>query len=175
MISPRQRLNTRLSERPDSEFRGQSRVDRAHVTSLCRGVARWLEEARRFRPAGRRDLRRLFELSATRRIASVLVYLLAATATNERINVRVFVNEPDLTMPSVVPLVGGGQLDGARSVRHVRHPLRRAIPTCAHPDAGGVHRLPVAQGLSAARARRTAQFPGAYREIRRNGGSRSCR
>src|SRR5690554_2752212 len=33
-----------------------------------------------------------------------LVYLLANTATNERITIRVFVDEPDLVVKSVVPL-----------------------------------------------------------------------
>jgi NADH-quinone oxidoreductase subunit C len=33
-----------------------------------------------------------------------LVYLLSGTETNERITVRVFLNEPDLTVPSAVPL-----------------------------------------------------------------------
>ena len=36
-----------------------------------------------------------------------LVYLLASTITNERITVRTFLNEPDLTVPSVVPLWAG--------------------------------------------------------------------
>lgn len=36
-----------------------------------------------------------------------LVYLLANTITNERLTVRCFVNEPDLTVPSMVPLWGG--------------------------------------------------------------------
>ena len=30
-----------------------------------------------------------------------LVYLLASTATNERLTVRVYLNEPDLTVPSI--------------------------------------------------------------------------
>jgi NADH-quinone oxidoreductase subunit C len=33
-----------------------------------------------------------------------LVYLLAATATNQRLTVRVFVDDPEPTVPSVVPL-----------------------------------------------------------------------
>jgi NADH-quinone oxidoreductase subunit C len=33
-----------------------------------------------------------------------LVYLLANTATNDRLTVRTFLNEPDLTLPSAVPL-----------------------------------------------------------------------
>jgi NADH-quinone oxidoreductase subunit C len=36
-----------------------------------------------------------------------LVYLLAGTATNARLTVRVFLNEPDLSVPSVVPLWEG--------------------------------------------------------------------
>jgi NADH-quinone oxidoreductase subunit C len=36
-----------------------------------------------------------------------LVYELASTATNERLAVRVFVDEPDVTVPSVVPLWEG--------------------------------------------------------------------
>ena len=36
-----------------------------------------------------------------------LVYLLANTRTNERITVRMFVNEPDLSVPSAVPLWSG--------------------------------------------------------------------
>src|SRR5882757_9105364 len=36
-----------------------------------------------------------------------LVYLLASTATNERVTLRVFLNEPDITVPSAVPLWEG--------------------------------------------------------------------
>jgi NADH-quinone oxidoreductase subunit C len=36
-----------------------------------------------------------------------LVYLLCNTATNERLTLRVFVNEPDLSVPSAVPLWQG--------------------------------------------------------------------
>lgn len=36
-----------------------------------------------------------------------LAYLLAATATNERITLRVFLNEPELTVPSATPLWKG--------------------------------------------------------------------
>jgi len=36
-----------------------------------------------------------------------LVYLLASTATNERLTVRVYLNEPDLKVPSMVPLWAG--------------------------------------------------------------------
>ena len=36
-----------------------------------------------------------------------LVYLLANTITSERLTVRCFLNEPDLTVPSMVPLWSG--------------------------------------------------------------------
>ena len=36
-----------------------------------------------------------------------LVYLLASTDTNERLTLRCYVNEPDLTVPSAVPLWEG--------------------------------------------------------------------
>jgi NADH-quinone oxidoreductase subunit C len=36
-----------------------------------------------------------------------LVYLLASTTTNERLTLRAFLNEPDLTVPSAVPLWEG--------------------------------------------------------------------
>jgi NADH-quinone oxidoreductase subunit C len=36
-----------------------------------------------------------------------LVYLLASTETNERITIRTFVNDPEPTLPSVVPLWEG--------------------------------------------------------------------
>jgi NADH-quinone oxidoreductase subunit C len=36
-----------------------------------------------------------------------LVYLLANTTTNERLTIRVYLNEPDLTVPSMVPLWAG--------------------------------------------------------------------
>ena len=36
-----------------------------------------------------------------------LVYLLASTVTTERLTVRVFLNEPELSIPSVVPLWEG--------------------------------------------------------------------
>ncbi len=61
----------------------------------------------RLRHAGRPDRRRLPELSATRRDRFGVVYLLANTTTGERLIVKTFVNEPDPTLPSVVPLWKG--------------------------------------------------------------------
>ena len=39
------------------------------------------------------------------------------------------------------PALARGRLDGARSFRYVRHPIRRASRPAADPDARGVHRL----------------------------------
>ena len=88
----------------ESEFRGETRVV---VSSDALFVAlEFLKEARGF------DL--LVDVTcvdylnyrdATARFG--LVYLLADTATNERITVRCFLDEPDLTVPSATPLWDG--------------------------------------------------------------------
>ena len=74
------------------------------------------------------------------------------------LTVRTFVERagPDRAVGGAA--VGRGRLDGARGVRHVRHPVRRASRPAADPDARGIHGLSAAQGLSAARPRRAAQF-----------------
>jgi NADH-quinone oxidoreductase subunit C len=62
-----------------------------------------------------------------------LVYLLAATATNERITLRAFVDEPDLTVPSAVPLWEGAnwlerEVFDMFGIRFEGHPdLRRIL------------------------------------------------
>lgn len=62
-----------------------------------------------------------------------LVYLLANTATNERLTVRVFVNEPELDVPSMVPLWAGAnwmerEVFDMFGIRFVGHPdLRRIL------------------------------------------------
>jgi len=87
-----------------SEFRGQTRVVVARDSIF--EALRLLRDSRGF------DL--LVDITcvdylnyrdATDRFG--LVYLLAATATNERITLRVLLNEPDLTVPSAVPLWEG--------------------------------------------------------------------
>ncbi len=94
----------RFPEATASEFRGRNRVvvPRADLFDALS----WLKETRGF------DL--LVDVTcvdylnyrdATDRFG--LVYLLANTATNERLTVRTFVNEPDLTVPSAVPLWEG--------------------------------------------------------------------
>lgn len=77
-----------------------------------------------------------------------LVYLLANTETNERITLRVFLNEPDLIVPSAVPLWEGANwlerevwdmfgitFDGHPDHRRIllpdeftAHPLRKDYP-----------------------------------------------
>jgi len=97
-------LKGRFGELPASEFRGQTRVVVARERLL--EVMRLLRDERGF------DL--LVDVTcvdylnyrdATDRFG--LVYLLASTQSNERIAVRVFVNEPELSVPSLCDLWKG--------------------------------------------------------------------
>jgi NADH-quinone oxidoreductase subunit C len=97
-------LKSRCGELPTSEFRGDTRVVVARE--------RLLEAMRLLKDERGLDL--LVDVTcvdylnyrdATDRFG--LVYLLANTATNERLTVRVFVNEPELTVPSIAPLWAG--------------------------------------------------------------------
>lgn len=62
-----------------------------------------------------------------------LVYLLTATASNERLTVRCFLNEPDLSVPSAVPLWEGAnwmerEVYDMFGIQFVGHPdLRRIL------------------------------------------------
>jgi NADH-quinone oxidoreductase subunit C len=89
-----------------------------------------------------------------------LVYLLASTATNERLTVRVFLNEPALNVPSVVPLWAGANwmerevfdmfgivFDGHPDLRRIlmpeefaAYPLRKDYPL---QGRGERHNFPV--------------------------------
>jgi NADH-quinone oxidoreductase subunit C len=87
-----------------SEFRGQSRVVIAR-DSLYEFLA-YLKNERGFDYVA--DITCVDYLNyrdAADRFG--LVYILANTATGERITVRTFVNEPDLVVPSVTPLWEG--------------------------------------------------------------------
>jgi NADH-quinone oxidoreductase subunit C len=89
-----------------------------------------------------------------------LVYLLANTITNERLTVRCFLNEPDLTVPSMVPLWSGANwlereaydmfgiiFDGHPDLRRIlmpeefaAYPLRKDYPL---QGRGERHNFPV--------------------------------
>jgi NADH-quinone oxidoreductase subunit C len=89
-----------------------------------------------------------------------LVYLLASTVSNERLTVRVFLNEPGLTVPSAVPLWEGANwmerevydmfgihFDGHPDLRRIllpeeftAFPLRKDYPL---QGRGERHNLPV--------------------------------
>lgn len=97
-------LKTRFGELPKSEFRGDTRVVVGKDELL--DMMRLLKEVR--------GLDLLVDVTcvdylnyrdATDRFG--LVYLLASTDSNERITVRVFVNEPDLAVPSLCDLWKG--------------------------------------------------------------------
>ena len=89
-----------------------------------------------------------------------LVYLLANTVTNERLTIRCFLNEPDLTIPSMVLLWGGANwlerevydmfgiiFDGHPDLRRIlmpdefaAYPLRKDYPL---QGRGERHNFPV--------------------------------
>src|SRR5262245_20527950 len=99
-------LKARCGDLPTSEFRGDTRVVVTKYRLL--DTMRLLKEERGF------DL--LVDVTcvdylnyrdATDRFG--LVYLLANTESNERLTVRVFLNEPELTVPSLCPLWSGAE------------------------------------------------------------------
>jgi len=97
-------LKARYGDMPVSEFRGDTRVVVAKdklldVMSLLKGERGFdlLVDVTCVDYLNYRD--------ATSRFG--LVYLLANTATNERLTVRVYLDEPDLTVASTVPLWAG--------------------------------------------------------------------
>jgi NADH-quinone oxidoreductase subunit C len=123
-------LRQRCGELPTSEFRGDTRV--VVGREQLADAMRLLKEARGF------DL--LVDVTcvdylnyreATSRFG--LVYLLANTATNERLTVRAFVDEPELSVPSVTPLWSGAnwlerEVYDMFGIRFEGHPdLRRIL------------------------------------------------
>ncbi len=97
-------LQSRVGELASSEFRGDTRAVVAKDKLL--DAMRLLKDSRGF------DL--LVDVTcvdylnyrdATNRFG--LVYLLANTATNERLTIRVYLDEPNLSVPSMVPLWAG--------------------------------------------------------------------
>ena len=122
-------LRSRLGTLPNSEFRSDTRV--------VMPKDRLLEAMKLLNERG-------FDLlvdvtcvdylnyrDATERFG--LVYLLANTTTNERLTIRVFLNEPELTVPSVVPIWSGAnwlerEVYDMFGIRFEGHPdLRRIL------------------------------------------------
>ena len=106
MIEPQtlESLNTEFHSLEVSEFRGQTRVVAGREQIY--GVLEFLRDVRQFDflvditcvdYLNYRDAENRFGL----------VYLLASTITNERITLRAFLNPPELTVPSAVPLWEG--------------------------------------------------------------------
>jgi NADH-quinone oxidoreductase subunit C len=150
-------LKSRFADIQFSEFRGQTRAV-APRDSLAE-VMRFLKKERGF------DL--LVDVTcvdylnyrdATDRFG--LAYLLANTLSAERITIRVLLNEPDLTVPSVVPLWNGAnwmerevwdmfgiRFEGHPDLRRIllpeeftAHPLRKDYPL---QGRGERHNFPV--------------------------------
>jgi len=113
-----------------SEFRSQTRVvvPREALVDVCQS----LRDERRF------DL--LIDVTCVDYLAYRdaehrfgLVYLLASTETNERVTLRVYLDEPNLTVPSLVPLWEGAnwlerEVYDMFGIRFEGHPdLRRIL------------------------------------------------
>jgi len=123
-------LKSVCGDLPASEFRGDTRVVIAKDKLL--EAMRLLKEQRGF------DL--LVDVTCVDYLnyrdapdRFGLVYLLASTRTNERLTVRVFLNEPELTVPSLTPLWSGAnwlerEVYDMFGIRFEGHPdLRRIL------------------------------------------------
>jgi NADH-quinone oxidoreductase subunit C len=150
-------LASALGPLPSSEFRGQTRL--VVPREKLRAAMSILKEERQF------DL--LVDVTcvdylnyrdAEHRYG--LVYLLASTATNERLTVRVYLDEPELVVPTLTPLWEGANwlerevwdmfgitFDGHPDHRRIllpeefaAHPLRKDYPL---QGRGERHNFPV--------------------------------
>lgn len=150
-------LASALGPLPSSEFRGQTRL--VVPREKLRAAMSILKEERQF------DL--LVDVTcvdylnyrdAEHRFG--LVYLLASTATNERLTVRVYLDEPELVVPTLAPLWEGANwlerevwdmfgitFDGHPDHRRIllpeefaAHPLRKDYPL---QGRGERHNFPV--------------------------------
>src|SRR6476659_7912187 len=123
-------LKSRWSDLPASEYRGDTRVvvskeNLLDVMRLLKEQRRfdWLVDVTCFDYLNYRDAKDRFGL----------VYLFANTETNERLTVRVFVNDPDPTVPSLVPIWAGAnwlerEVFDMFGIRFEGHPdLRRIL------------------------------------------------
>ncbi len=99
-----------------------------------------------------------------------LVYLLAGDRNERAVDdLRVFLNEPDLTVPSAVPLWEGANWMEREVFDMFGIQFRRSSRSAPHLAARGIHGLPAPQGLSAAGPRRAAQLSRAHAPRRLNG------
>jgi NADH-quinone oxidoreductase subunit C len=150
-------------ELPTSEFRGDTRVVVAKEKLL--EAMRMLKDQRGFdllvdvTCVDYLNYRFSDERQAVDRFG--LVYLLANTATNERLTVRVYLNEPGLSVPSVTPLWGGAdwferevfdmfgvRFEGHPDLRRIlmpdefaAYPLRKDYPLQGRGERHNFHRL----------------------------------
>jgi NADH-quinone oxidoreductase subunit C len=149
-------LTDRFGSLETSVFRGQTRVVVPAATSF--DVLAWLKDRGFDLLVDVTCVDYLDDRDAKHRYG--LVYLLASTTTNQRLTIRVFVDDPDPTVRSVVPLwVGANWLErevwdmfGIRFTGHpdlrrlmmpeefTAHPLRKDYPL---QGRGERHNFPV--------------------------------
>ncbi|MEX2175207.1 MAG: NADH-quinone oxidoreductase subunit C [Pirellulaceae bacterium] len=123
-------LKARCGDLPTSEFRGDTRVVVSRdqllaATTLLKNERQFdlLVDVTCVDYLNYRDARDRFGL----------VYLLASTATNERLTIRVYLNEPDVTIPTLCDLWRGAdwlerEVFDMYGIRFEGHPdLRRIL------------------------------------------------
>ncbi|HVX63229.1 MAG TPA: NADH-quinone oxidoreductase subunit C [Pirellulales bacterium] len=159
MIRPEtlSQLTAAVPEARPSEFRGQTRVV-VPRESLAAALKLLRDELKFDLLVDITCVDYLNYRDATDRFG--LVYLLASTASNERVAIRVFLNEPELSVPSAVPLWEGANwmerevwdmfgivFEGHPDHRRIllpegfeAHPLRKDYPV---QGRGERHNLPV--------------------------------
>src|SRR5438094_4031838 len=151
-------LKARFGELPVSEFRGETRIviakdrllDAMHLLKDDRGFD-LLVDVTCVDYLNYRDAKSRFGL----------VYLLANTATNERLTMRVYLDEPELSVPSMVQLWAGAnwlereafdmfgiRFDGHPDLRRIlmpdefaAFPLRKDYPLQGRGERHNFHRL----------------------------------
>jgi NADH-quinone oxidoreductase subunit C len=155
-------LKAAFSELPSSEFRGDTRVVVQQDQLLA--VMTLLKDRGFDLLVDVTCVDYLNYRDATDRFG--LVYLLANTITNERLTVRVYLNEPNLTVPSMMPLWEGADwlerevydmfgivFEGHRDLRRIllpeefaAFPLRKDYPLQGRGERHNFQRLTREQG-----------------------------
>ena len=149
---------TGSSPRRSSATTSGSFVPPARLIDVLRGPEGRVR-LRRARRAGRDRLPRLSRAGRGRGSRSITC---SGTSTpRERLVVKTGVDDPDPTLPSVVPLWQGADWMEREVFDMYGISVRRPPRPAAHPDARRVHRLPAAEGLPAPRPGRAAQLPAA--------------